>query len=157
MVSWPNGYNGWLPNLSSIFDSPKGIICDSLATIKLVFKSDGRTWSLIVQINSAKFLTVRGASRHPVFTDSCLTISICVCSTYLVNEKVFVLLILLKEMRTLAESEIFSFFVYGVSQGRWGGGMSPRLPCVTQGVKLTLRRFTSRMAQFIVSRGIDML
>ena len=118
MVSWPNGYNGWLPNLSSVFDSPKGIICDSLVAIKLVFKSDGRASSLIVQINSAKFLTVRGASRHPVFTDSCLTISICVCSTYLVNEKVFVLLMLLKEMRTLAESEIFSFFVYGVSQGR---------------------------------------
>ena len=31
--------------------------------------------------------------------------------------------------------------------------MSPRLPCVTQGVKLTLIRFTSRMVQFIVSRG----
>ena len=90
----------------------------SLVAIKLVFKSDGRASSLIVQINSAKFLTVRGASRHPVFTDSCLTISICVCSTYLVTEKVFVLLMLLKEMRTLAESEIFSFFVYGVSQGR---------------------------------------
>ena len=31
--------------------------------------------------------------------------------------------------------------------------MSPRLPCVTQVVKLTLRLFTSRMAQFIVCRG----
>ena len=87
----------------------------SLVTKKLVFKSDGWASSLIVQINSAKFLTVRGASRH---LHSCLTISICVCSTYLVNEKVFVLLMLLKEMRTLAESEIFTFFVYGVSQGR---------------------------------------
>ena len=157
MVSWPNGYNGWLPNLSSVFDSPKGIICDSLVAIKLAFKSEGRAWSLIVQINSTKFLCVRGASRHPVFTGSYLTISICVCSTYLVNEKIFVLLMLLKEMRTLDESEIFSFSVYGVSPGRWGGGVSPRLPCVTQGVKLTLRRVTSRMTQFIVGRGIDML
>ena len=31
--------------------------------------------------------------------------------------------------------------------------MSPRLPCVTQGDKLTLRPFTCRMAQFIVCRG----
>ena len=31
--------------------------------------------------------------------------------------------------------------------------MSPRLPCVTQEVKLTLRPFTSRMAQFIMCRG----
>ena len=31
--------------------------------------------------------------------------------------------------------------------------MSPRLPCITQEVKLTLRPFTSRMAQFIMCRG----
>ena len=31
--------------------------------------------------------------------------------------------------------------------------MSPRFPCVTQGVKRTLRPFTSRMAQFIVCTG----
>ena len=70
-----------------------------------------------MQINSAKFLGVRGVSHHPVFKGSFLTISICVCSAYLVNQKVFVLLVLLKEMRALGESEILSFFVYGVNQG----------------------------------------
>ena len=47
----------------------------------------------------------------------CLTISICVFSAYLVDKKVFVLLLLLKEMRTRDESEILSFSVYGVNQG----------------------------------------
>ena len=130
-----------------------GIICDSLVAIKLVFKSDGRVWNLIVQINSVTFLGVRGVSHHPVFTGSCLIVSICVCSAYLLGGKIFVLLVLLKEMRTLGESGILSFFVYGVNQGGWGSWVSPRLPCVTQGVKLTLIRLTSRMVQFIVSRG----
>ena len=31
--------------------------------------------------------------------------------------------------------------------------MSPRLPCVTQEVKLTLRPSTTRMGQFIMCRG----
>ena len=75
-----------------------------------------------MQINSAKYFGVvggrgRGVFRHPVFTDSCLTIIICVCSAYPVVQNVFVLLVLLKEMRTLDESEILSFFVYGVNQG----------------------------------------
>ena len=153
MVSWPKGYNCWLPILRSVFDSPKGIICDSLVATKLMFKSDGRAWSLIVKINAAKFLDVRGACYHPVFTGNCLTFSIYVCCAYLVDEKVFALLVILKEMRTLGESKIVSFFVYGVNQGGWGGRVSPRLPCVTQGVKLTLRPFTCRMAQFIVCRG----
>ena len=44
------------------------------------------------------------------------------------DKKVFVLLLLLKEMRTLDESEILSFFVYGVNQGvRRGGGESKTL------------------------------
>ena len=153
MVSWPNGFNCWLPVLRSVFEFSMGIIFESLVAIKLVFKSNERAWSLIVQINSAKFLGVRGASYHLVFTGSCLTISICVCSAYLVNEKVFGLLVLLKEMRSLSESEILSFFVYGINQGRWKGGVSPRLPCITQGVELTLRPLTSRMAQFIMFRG----
>ena len=71
--------------------------------------------SFAVQINSAKFLGARGASRHPVFTGSCPAISICVCP--IVDGKVFLLLVLMKEMRTLGESEILSFFVYGVNQG----------------------------------------
>ena len=153
MVSWPNGFNYWLLILRFVFDSPKGIICESLVAIKLEFKSDGPAWILIVQINSAKFFGLRGASYHPVFTSSCLTISICICSAYLVDKKFFVLLVLLKEMRTLGESEILSFFVYGVNQGGWGSGVSSRLPCVTQEVKLTLRSFTSRMAQFIMCSG----
>ena len=62
-----------------------------------------------MQINSAKFLGVRVESYYPVFKGSCLTISICVCSVYLVDEKVFVLLVLMKEMRTLGEFEILTF------------------------------------------------
>ena len=41
VVSWPNGFNYWLPILRFLFDSPKGIICESLVAIKLEFKSDG--------------------------------------------------------------------------------------------------------------------
>ena len=70
-----------------------------------------------MKINVIKFLGVKGASYHPVFTGNYLTFGIYVCSAYLVDEKVFVLLVLLKEMRTLDESEILSFFVYGVNQG----------------------------------------
>ena len=75
-------------------------------------------WSLIVQTNSAKFFGGGGGGggregvfHHPFFTGSCLTIIICVCSAYPVDKNVFVLLVLLKEMRTLDESEILSFFV----------------------------------------------
>ena len=69
-----------------------------------------------MQINTAKFFRRWGTSYHSVFTGSCLTISVCVCSAYLVDEKDFVLLVLLKEMRTLCESETLSFFIYGVNQ-----------------------------------------
>ena len=62
---------------------------------------------------------VRVASYyHPVFTGSCLTISICVCSTYLVDEKILVLLVLLKEMRMLGKSEVRSFFCIWSKSGR---------------------------------------
>ena len=56
------------------------------------------------------------------------TISIHVCPVFLVDDKVFVLLVLLKEMNMLCESEILSFFVYGVYQGGLPGGVSPRFP-----------------------------
>ena len=63
------------------------------------------------------------------------------------------MLVLLKEMRMLGESEILSFFVSGVNQGGLGAGVSPRFPCVTQGIKLTFRPSTSRVLQFIVCEG----
>lgn len=37
------------------------------------------------------------------------------CPVCLQNEKDFALLLLLKEMRMLSESEILSFFIYGVN------------------------------------------
>ena len=81
------------------------------------------------------------------------TISIHVCPVFLVDDKVFVLLVLLKEMNMLCESEILSFFVYGVYQGGSPGGVSPRFPCITQGIKLTLRPSTRRVVQRIVCGG----
>ena len=48
------------------------------------------------------------------------------------DEKVFVLLVLLKEMRSPAESDILSFFRFWCKLG--GLGVSPRLGCLIQGV-----------------------
>ena len=69
------------------------------------------------------------------------------------DEKVFVLLGLLKRIRMLGESEILSFFVSGVNQGELGGGVHPRFSCVTQEIKLTLKTSTSTVVQFIACGG----
>ena len=69
------------------------------------------------------------------------------------DEKVFVLLGLLKRSRMLGESEIVSFFVSGVNQGELGCGVHPRFSRVTQETKLTLKTSTSRVVQIIVCYG----
>ena len=69
------------------------------------------------------------------------------------DEKVFVLLGLLKRIRMLGESEILSFFVSGVNQGELGRGVHPRFSRVTQEIKLNLKTCTSRVVQIIVCGG----
>ena len=69
------------------------------------------------------------------------------------DEKVFVLLGLLKGIRMLGESEILSFFVSGVNQGELGRVVHARFSRVTQENKLTLKTSTSRVVQIIVCGG----
>ena len=132
-----------------MFNHTKDIVCDFLVAMKLAFETDGWREFFLCKVTRLNFW----ARRKHIAVQFSSTISIHVCPVYLVDDKVFVLLVLLKEMNMLCESEILSFFVYGVYQGGLLGGVSPRFPCITKGIKLTLRPSTSRVVQCIVCGG----
>ena len=110
-----------------MFNHTKDIVCDFLVAMKLTFETDEWREFLLCKVTRLNFWA-RG--KHIVIQFSS-TISMHVSSVYLVDDKVFMLLVLLKEMNMLCESEILSFFVYGVYQGELPGGVSPRFPCIT--------------------------
>ena len=132
-----------------MFNHTKVIVCDFLVDMKLAFETDGWHEVLWCKVTKLNF----GVRRKDIAIQFSSTISMHVCLVYLVDDKVFLLLVLSKEINMLCESEILSFFVYGVYQGGLPGGVSPTFPCIAQGIKLTLRPSTSRLVQCIVCGG----
>ena len=107
-----------------MFNHTKDIVYDFLVAMKLALETDEWREFFLCKVTRLNFW----AQGKYIAIQFSSTISIHVCPVFLVDDKVFVLLVLLKEMNMLCESEIFSFFVYGVYQGGLPGGVSPRFP-----------------------------